>query len=177
MGGVQLPTAQSYSRDMSDHIGFLHQWASSLKRANHFTKWTHDELVNQGYVTGSELLMRNYDAEKGTVVTYLKAFLWSRVAYAYGKSFGWRYRDSRWRILESSLENGFDSGYVTVPGVEYPEDLTERERAVIELRVDGYPYQEIAEKFGYKSANTVTYWIRNHIRPKFLRMGVLEEVA
>ena len=172
-----MPTSQSYSRDMADHIGFLHNWASALKRSNHFTKWTHDELVNQGYVTGADLLARNYDATKGTVITYLKAFLWSRVAYAYGKSFGWRYRDSRWKILESSLDTGFDSGYVIVPSIEYPEDITDRERTVIEMRVEGRPYQEIAEKFGYSSANTVTYWIRNHIRPKFLRIGILEEAV
>jgi len=172
-----MPTSQSYSRDMADHIGFLHNWASALKRAHHFNKWTHDELVNQGYVTGSDLLARNYDATKGTVITYLKAFLWSRVAYAYGKSFGWRYRDSQWKILESSLDTGFDSGYVILPRMEMPEDLTDRERMVIEMRIDGHPYQDIAEKFGYSSANTVTYWIRNHIRPKFLRIGILEEAC
>jgi hypothetical protein len=171
-----MPTEQSYSRDMADHIGFLHQWASSLKSSNHFTKWCHDELVNQGFVTGSDLLQKNYDPNRATVVTFLKAFLWSRVAYAYGKSFGWRYRDSKWRILESSLDQGFDSGYISIPDVEYPESLTEREKQVIAMRIEGYPYQEIAEKFGYRSANTVTYWIRHHIRPKFLDHVHLEEV-
>ena len=168
-----MPTEQSYSLDMADHIGFLHQWAAALKRSNHFTKWCHDELVNQGYVTGSELLQKNYDPTKGTVITFLKAFLWSRVAYAYGKSFGWRYRDSTWRILERSLEN-MDWEYIEVPAAEMPDTLTDREREVIEMRMNKYSYQEIAEAFGYKSANTVTYWIKHHIRPKFLRISVHE---
>jgi DNA-binding CsgD family transcriptional regulator len=65
-----------------------------------------------------------------------------------------------------------DWEYIEVPAAEMPDTLTDREREVIEMRMNKYSYQEIAEAFGYKSANTVTYWIKHHIRPKFLRIRV-----
>lgn len=145
-----------------------------MKKGGFFSKWDHDELFSQAFVTASDLLAKNYDPEKGTIITYLKAFLWPRVAYAYGKYHGWRYRESKWVVLESELTESGHPSFEVQEKAELPPDLTEREIDVILMRVGGLSYQLIAEKLGYKSANTVTYWINNHILPKFIRAGLLD---
>lgn len=157
---------RNQSDDVNDHLGFLTQWTSTMKRAGNFPLWEHDELFNQAYITTHELLKEKYNPSRGAVITFLKAFLWGRVLYAYGKSFGWRYRDSKWRVLEVPMTRQAVSKLQFDP-VDYPPDLTEREKEVLEMRVGGYSLQAIANHFGFSSPNTVTYWMKNHIQPKF----------
>ena len=165
---------RNQSRDVNDHLGFLNQWASEVKKAGHFSLWEHDELVSQAYLTTHDLLTTRYKPERGTVITYLKNFLWPRVAYAYGKYHGWRYRDSKWVILESELrEVSVDCSDLFTRG-ELPPDLTEREIDVILMKVGGMTHQAIAEAYGYRSPTTVTYWIRKKILPKFRRAGLID---
>lgn len=166
--------ARNRSRDANEHLGFLIQWVAETKRAGHFSLWSHEELLSQAFLTASELLEKNYRPEKGTVITYLRNFLWARVAYAYGKYHGWRYRKSKWVILESFFDAASHKGCVPHDKAELPSDLTEREIDVILMKVGGMTHKAIAEAYGYKSPTTVSYWIRHHIYPKFQRAGIIE---
>ena len=163
---------RSSNPDVNLHIVFLTEWTSQMKSSGHFPLWDYNELFNQAYVIASDLLTKKYQPSRGSVVTFLRGFLWGKVLYSYGKSFGWRYRDSKWKVFETPLDPSSD-GAIEYDSFEYPPDLTEREKAVIEMRVGGHSLQSIARHFGFSSPNTVTYWIKNHIQPKFI--GFVDE--
>jgi len=171
---VSLGSPRNRSKDIGDHIGFLMQWVADVKKSGHFALWTHEELLSQAYLTAHELLVDRYDPEKATVITFLKNFLWPRVAYAYGKFHGWRYRKSKWVILESEFVETSVRGIEDYARAELPPNLTEKEIDVILMKVGGMTHRSIAEAYGYKSPTTVTYWIKNHILPKFRRAGLIE---
>jgi len=169
---------RSYSKDINDHLGYLRQWTSSMQKGGFFSLWEHDELYNQAYLTASTLLNKNYDPEKGTVITYLKAFLWPRVFYAYGKYHGWRYRNSKWITLETSYASAFnleEPSYVIPEKGELPPNLTDEEIDIILMRVGGMGYQEIANNLGYASGTTISSRIKTRIFDKFKKSGLLEE--
>lgn len=163
------------SVDVNDHLGFLRQWTAEHLRQGHFSLWDHDELFNQAYLTAHDLLTTRYKPDRGTVVTYLRNFLWARVAYVYGKYHGWRYRNGKWVNFEAALHSSFDPFYEMQTKAELPPGLTEREIDVILMKVGGMTHRKIAEAYGRKSPTTVTYWIKNHILPKFKQAGILDE--
>ena len=166
---MSLGTPRNQSRDANDHMGYLTDWVADKKRSGHFTLWDHDELLSQAYLTAQDLLNRNYDPNKGAVITYLDNFLWGRVFYAYGKYHGWRYTKGKWVDPEVDFECFGSMGHQSPDKVEFPSDLTDREIDVILMRMTGATYRKIAAAFGYKSPTTVTYWFKHHIRPKFRR--------
>ena len=170
---VSHGSERNRSRDVGDHLGFISSWASKMKSRGHFSLWSYDELFNEAFIAAHDLLKERYDPEKGTVTTFLGSFIWSRVSYAYGKSFGWRYRNSKWRILETHFDTDLNLSIEIEVPAEYPVNLTDRERAVLEMRMGGYSLKAIANHFGYTSPNTVIYWIKNHIIPKFENVGII----
>jgi len=156
--------SQNKSTDINDHIGFLWHWVGDRKRRGHFDLWDNNELFNQAYVTAADLLKRNYRPEKGTVSTYLSYFLWSRVAYAYGKYHGWRYRKGKWVTLEFELQDGSATAIDDIEKPELPRSLSEEEMDIVLMRVNGRKYREISKETGH-SVNTV-YKIVKRIREK-----------
>lgn len=155
-------------------MGFLSSWCSKMKAKGHFPLWSYDELFNEAFIAAHNLLQEAYDPKKGTVTTFLGSFIWSRVLYAYGKSFGWRYRNSKWRVLERRYDPENDLSIIVDDPAEYPVNLTDRERGVLEMRMGGHTLKSIANYFGYTSPNIVLYWIKNHIIPKFENVGIIE---
>ena len=129
--------------------------------------------MNQAYVSADELLKNTYCPEKGTVITFLNCFLRGKVSYAYGKSQGWRYRKSKWKKFISDVDvEDLSSNLANQKKGEYPVNLTSREKEVIQMRIGGHSLLSIANHFGYKSPNTVTYWFKHHIVPKFIDAGI-----
>tara|TARA_Y100001973_G_C5176598_1_gene322344 strand:+ start:218 stop:736 length:519 start_codon:yes stop_codon:yes gene_type:complete len=157
--------------DVNEHLGFLRQWAAQMKRGGSFSKWDLEELFNQAYVTAADLLEKNYNPEKGSVTTYLKAFLWSRVSYAYGKSFGWRYRDRRWVFPEQSGTE-LEKSYTPQIEAELPPTLNEEEKKIIEMRLDGMSYKQIATELGYGAGGTIANKLRTTVFLKFVDSGL-----
>jgi hypothetical protein len=172
---VSLGSPRNRSVDVNDHLGFLRQWTAEHLRKGHFSLWEPDELYNQAYLTAHDLLTSRYRPDRGTVVTYLRNFLWARVAYAYGKYHGWRYRSGKWMNFEAELNGINEPLHSPPPKPELPPGLTEREIDVILMKVGGMTHRDIALAFGRKSPTTVTYWIKNHILPKFESAGLLDD--
>ncbi len=172
-GGADKPE-KNRNPDVNEHLGFLRNWTIKMKKKGYFSLWDKDELFNQAYLCAYDLLSRNYNPKKGTITTFLNSFLWSRVAYAYGKYHGWRHRKEGWVILETALNlDTHDIGKELHAKPELPPDLTEAELDVVLMRVGGMSYKKIAIAHGYKSPNTVTHWIEHYIKPKFRRAGLL----
>jgi len=161
---VSHGSPRNRSKDINDHIGLLWQWVADKKRRGHFELWDHDELFNQAYVTASDLLERNYKPEMGTVSTYLAYFLWSRVAYAYGKYHGWRYRKGKWVTLEFELLDETNALSEDNVKLELPSSLNDKEVDIILMRFNGKKYREISESTG-KSIHSI-YKTMKRIREK-----------
>ena len=161
----------NHNPDINLHLGFLHQW--TVRWFRFFSRWEFDEVYNQAYISALELLENKYAPEKGAVTTFLNCFLGGKVYYAYGKSMGWRKREGKWRIfiIDVKIED-IPGAQIDEHRPEYPPSLTEKEKKVVEMKMDGHSLLEIAKEFGYKSPNTVRYWFKHHIRPKFHDSGI-----
>lgn len=156
------------SRDARDHMGFLTMWAYDAHRKKRFPMWDKHEVLSEAYVQTDRLLRTVYDPSKGTVVTFLKGFLWGAVHYAYWTSNGFRFTDTGPRLKlpvtadtlceEVSIE-------VTIDPLNLPE-FTEEEWVIIRLRNDGYTMTRIASVLGLKSPQSV-YNRLVKIRDKF----------
>lgn len=156
------------SRDARDHIGFLTMWAYDAHRKKRFPLWDKHEVLSEAYIHTDRLLRTVYDPSKGTVVTFLKGFLWGAVHYTYWTSNGFRFTDAGPRLKlhvtddtlceEVSIE-------VTLDPLNLPE-FNEEEWTIIRLRNDGYTMTRIASVLGLKSPQSV-YNRLVKIRDKF----------
>lgn len=164
------PGDARYSRNPGDHLGFLISWCRESHRKNRFRKWSHDELLAESYLQAHRLLETTFDPTRSTVVTFLKAFLWGAVHYAYWKSQGYRFTDDS-VVPKLPLTNSVDCDYIAVEDhvvrrQDMP-DLTDEEWIIVRMRFDGYTMTQIASVLGLKSPQSV-YNRLVKIRGKFL---------
>lgn len=157
-----------YSRNPADHLGFLIWWCRDAHKNHRFKAWSHDELLAETYLQAHRLLNTTFDPDKATVVTFLKAFLWGAVYYAYWKERGYRFTADG-VTPKVPLTNNTDSEYVAVSfdhlQMEFPE-LTDEEWLVVRLRAEGYTMSQIADVLGLKSPQSVNNRLIK-IRAKF----------
>ena len=132
--------------------------------------WEQAELLSEAYLQAHRLLDTLYDPSKSTVVTFLKAFLWGAVHYAYWTKNGFRFHDegkksggrSR-KVVVPRIQYTFevaceDLSARDVPDTQHPWpglDLTEEEWTIVRLRLDGYTMTQIAKVIGLKSPQSV----------------------
>lgn len=163
-----------YSRNPADHLGILIWWCRDIQSKGHFSRWSHEELLAEAYLQTHRLLETTFDPSKSSVVTFLKAFLWGAVHYAYWKSHGFRF-DGKKPVPKVPLTDMVDCEYVAVDDDpvfrhELPE-LTDEEWIVVRMRCDGYTMTQIATVLGLKSPQSV-YNRLVKIRGKFLEGDV-----
>ena len=144
------------SKDARDHVGFLTLWSHEAHARRRFPRWTREEILSEAYIQADRLLTTVYDPSRGTVVTFLKSFLWGAVHYAYWTSNGFRFTASGPRL---KLHVTTDTlGEHLAPASSPPLDLpvfTEEEWTIIRLRNDGYTMIRIAAVLGLKSPQSV----------------------
>ena len=158
-----------YSRNAADHLGFLIWWCRDSHKNHRFKRWCHDELLSEAFLQTHRLLTTTYDPSKSSVVTFLKAFLWGAVHYAYWKNQGYRFTDTgvapKVPLTDSPLCE-YLSVITEFISPEFPE-LTEEEWLIVRLRRDGYTMIQIADVLGLKSPQSVNNRLVR-IRGKFL---------
>lgn len=157
-----------FSRDPSVHLGFLIWWCRDAHKNGRFRRWCHEELLSEAYLQTHRLLSTTYDPTKSSVVTFLKAFLWGAVHYAYWKNQGFRFTDTgvapKIPLTDSPLSEYYAAASEEVI-IEFPE-LTEEEWLIVRLRCDGYTMNQIADVIGLKSPQSVNNRLVR-IRAKF----------
>lgn len=160
---------QARNPDPSRHLAFLYWWCNESKKRGRFQQWDRDELLAEAYLQAHRLLSTLYDPDKSTVVTFLKAFLWGAVHYAYWAQQGYRFDDvgkkeggrSR-KVLVRKLE--FTDCETNEPLAKAQElytselsslELTGEEWTIVRLRMDGYTMTQIAAVLGLKSPQSI----------------------
>lgn len=158
-----------YSRNPADHLGFLISWCRESHKNHRFKRWCHEELLSEAYLQTHRLLNTTYDPTKSSVVTFLKAFLWGAVHYAYWKNQGYRFTDTG-VAPKVPLTDYPISEYIAVFTEQLPPEfpeLTEEEWLIVRLRQDGYTMIQIADVIGLKSPQSVNNRLVR-IKGKFL---------